>query len=61
MLANFSHKTHTIPKSTLLGLAEEVSVELVDRINKPEYPSIEPPTRPRRKRKNKAIYNKILG
>jgi len=36
MLANFSHETLTLPKSTVLGVAEEVSEELVDKINKPE-------------------------
>jgi hypothetical protein len=34
---------------------------LVDRINKPEQTSLESPTRPRRKRKNEAFYNKLLG
>jgi hypothetical protein len=59
MLANFSHETLTLPKSTVLGVAEEVSEELVDRINKPEQTSLEPPTRARRKRKNEALYNNL--
>jgi hypothetical protein len=61
MLTNFSHETLTLPKSTVLGVAEEVSEELVDRINKPEETSLESPTRNRRKRKNEALYNKLLG
>jgi hypothetical protein len=61
MLTNFSHETLTLPKSTVLGVAEEVSEELVDRINKPEQTSLKSPTRPRRKRKNEALYNKLLG
>jgi len=61
MLANFSHETLTLPKSTVLGVAEEVSEELVDKINKPEQTSLDSPARPRRKRKNEALYNKLLG
>jgi hypothetical protein len=34
MLANFSHEALTLPKSTVLGISEEFSEELVDRINK---------------------------
>jgi len=61
MLANFSHDTLTLPKSTVLGVAEEVSEELVDKTNKPEQTSFDSPARPRRKRRNEALYNKILG
>ena len=61
MLANFSHGTLTLPKSTVLGVAEEVSEELVDKINKPEQTSLDSPARPRRKRKNEALYRKLLG
>jgi hypothetical protein len=35
MLANFSHETLTLPKSTVLGIAEEVSEDLINRINEP--------------------------
>jgi len=38
MLANFSHETLTLPKSRF-GVAEAVSEELVDRINKPRQVS----------------------
>jgi hypothetical protein len=38
-----------------LGVAEVVSEELVNRINKPEQTSLESPTRPWKKRKNEAI------
>jgi hypothetical protein len=54
MLANFSHETLTLPKSTVLGVAEEVSEELVDKINKPEQTSLDSPARPRRKRKKRS-------
>jgi hypothetical protein len=33
MLANFSRESLTIPKATLLGVAEEVSEALVDEKN----------------------------
>jgi hypothetical protein len=33
MLANFSDKTLTVPKSTVLGIAEEVSKPLIEKIN----------------------------
>jgi len=33
MLANFSDQALTVPKSTVLGLAEEVSEPLIDKIN----------------------------
>ena len=55
MLANFSHETLTLPKSTVLGVAEEVSEELVDKINTPEQTNLDSPARPRRKRKNEAL------
>jgi len=61
MLANFSHEILNLPKSTVLGVAEEFSEELVDRINKAEQTSLESPTRARRKRKNEGLYNKLLG
>jgi len=53
MLVNFSHENLTLPKSTVLGVAEEVSEELVDKINKPEQTSLDSPARPRRKPKTK--------
>jgi len=40
MLGNFSQEELTLPKATVLGLAEEVSETLVDQIN------TESPTRP---------------
>ena len=33
MVANFTNEALTIPKTTVLGIAEEVSESLVDRIN----------------------------
>ena len=56
MLANFGDSPITIPKSTVLGIAEQVSETLVDRIN----------TSRRRIEtgkvtKNEALYHKLLG
>jgi hypothetical protein len=60
MLANFTEEILTIPKATVLGVAEEVSESLIDRINtRTEYdPSS--PTKPPRTKKNEALYNKLL-
>ena len=40
MLANFSSETLTVPKGTVLGLAEEVSEQVVNQIN--SDPKVEP-------------------
>ena len=55
MLANFSQEELTLPKATVLGLAEEVSETLVDQIN------TESPTRPQGKTRKEALYKKLLG
>ena len=55
MLANFSQEELTLPKATVLGLAEEVSETLVDQIN------AEPPTRHQGKTRKEALYKKLLG
>ena len=34
MLANFSEETLTVPKHTILGIAQQVSEELVNEINR---------------------------
>jgi hypothetical protein len=46
----------TIPKATVLGVAEGVSESIVDNIDS-ENGS---PTRPLRKKKNEALYRKLL-
>ena len=53
MLANVSQEELILPKSTVLGLAEEVSETLIDQIN------TESPTRPQRKERNEALYKKV--
>ena len=56
MVANFSNEALTIPKATVLGVAEEISESLVDSINS----NSDLPVKPRRKRRNEALYQKLL-
>jgi hypothetical protein len=61
MLANFSDQTLTVPKSTVLGIAEEVSEPLVEKINQGKGANANLSQKPERKKKNKALYNKLLN
>jgi len=57
MLANFSEETLTVPKHTILGIAQQVSEELIDKINgESESDSDRPLTR----KKNVVLYKKLL-
>ena len=38
MIANFSKEEQTIPKATILGVAEEITEELVDKIKAEDKP-----------------------
>jgi hypothetical protein len=49
-LANFSEETLVIPKATVVGLAEEVSETIVNKINSPRESDSTSPNRPPRKR-----------
>ena len=60
MVANFSNEELTIPKATVLGVAEEVSEALVDRINAGDRSNSSPPTPQHRKKNNRALYQKLL-
>jgi len=42
MVANFSDEQLIIPKATVLGVAEDITEELVDRINTKEHPISDP-------------------
>jgi hypothetical protein len=57
MLARFSDQTLTVPKSTVLGIAEEVSEPLVEKIKakKAKWPQ-----QPEKEKKNEALYGKLL-
>ena len=61
MLANFSDQTLTVPKPTVLGIAEEASEPLIDRINQRKEWNSDSPLRPQRKKKNEALYRKLLN
>jgi hypothetical protein len=60
MIANFSEEALIIPKATVLGIAEQIPEQLVDRINARSHENSDQPTNPRRKRKNEALYHKLL-
>jgi hypothetical protein len=57
MLANFSDQTLTVPKSTVLGIAEEVSEPLVEKIM---ARNAKWPQKPGREKKNEALYGKVF-
>jgi hypothetical protein len=57
MIANFIDQTLTVPKSTVLGIAEEESKPLIDRINQRKEPNSDSPLRPQRKKKNEVLYH----
>jgi hypothetical protein len=59
MLTNFSGEL-AFPKATVRGVAEEVSDDLVDKINAEKEPDTDSPTKPPRKRKNELMYNELL-
>jgi hypothetical protein len=60
MIANFSDEPLTVPKSTVLGIAEEMSEALVDKINPFGESDTKLPIKPPRKGKNEALYRKLL-
>jgi len=61
MLANFSDHTLSVPKSIVLGIAEEASEPLIDKINQRKELNSNSPLRPQRKKKNEALYLKLLS
>jgi hypothetical protein len=60
MVNNFSDESLTIPKKTVLGVAEEVPEPLVNRLNAESKSEEISPAKPRRKRKNQALCQKLL-
>jgi len=61
MLANFSKEPLTIPKATILGVAEEASESLIGRINENAESSTNALTKPPKKKKIENLYDKLLG
>ena len=60
MLANFSNEPLVVPKATVLGTAEEISEPLVDCINARCESGVYSTTKPLRRKKHEALYNKLL-
>jgi hypothetical protein len=60
MLANFSDEAITIPKTTVLGIAEGISESLVGKINVRSEANSTEPAKPPRKRNNETLHNKHL-
>jgi len=61
MQAKFSDQTLTVPKSPVLGIAEEVSEPLIDRMNQGKGLNSDLPLKPQRKKKNEALFLKLLN
>ena len=57
MLANFSVAKLTVPKHIVLGTAQEVSEEMINKISVEEGSDID---RPQRKRKKETLHEKLL-
>ena len=55
MLAIFSEEELTVTKSTILGVAEEISEPLVDKISTQVEPNAESPIKPPRTKKNEDL------
>ena len=60
MLANFRDEELTVPKATILRVAEEISESLVDKINSRSESNLTEHSKPPLKRKNEVLYNKLL-
>ena len=57
MLANLSVEKLTVPKHTVLGIAQQVSEEMIDKIRVEEGSDIDRTTR---KRKKETLHEKLL-
>ena len=60
MITNFSEESLTIPKSTIIGVAEPVSEAWVNHINTGEIPKSSVTTKHKEEAKNEALYQKLL-
>jgi len=60
MLPNFSKEPLTIPKATILGVAEESSEALIDKINAKAECRVNTPTKPLRKKKVNNLRENLL-
>ena len=60
MVANFSNEELNIPKATVIGISEEVTVEIVFRINVREKSEPQSLGNREKENKNKTLYKKLL-
>ena len=60
MVAKFSDEQLIIPKATFLGVAEEITEELVDRINQRNPPTSDKLNDKQKKKRNELLYRKLL-
>jgi len=60
MVANFSKEELAIPKATVLGVAEEITEELVNKINADDKPKSDLVNDRQRKKRNELLYRKLL-
>jgi len=60
MVANFSKEELTIPKATVIGVAEEIREELVNKINAEDKPKSDLVNDRQRKKRNELLYRKPL-
>jgi len=60
MIANFSREELTIPKATVLSVAEGITEELVDKINAEDKPKSDLVNDRQRMRRNELLYRKLL-
>jgi len=60
MITNFSDEALTVPKATVLGVAEEVSESVVDKINTAGQSSVNTPDETSKSVRNRELYQKLL-
>jgi len=60
MAVNFSNEELTIPNATVIGVAEEMTEELVGRINAGDKPKCSLLNNQQRNKGNEALYRKLL-
>jgi len=60
MVANFSKEELTISKATVLGVAEEITEELVNKIKADDKPKSGLVNDRKRKKRNELLYRKLL-
>jgi hypothetical protein len=60
MIANFSEEVLTIPKATVLGVAEETTEALMERVNVGNGVKFRPSDDRRKQKRNEELYQKLL-